>query len=179
MTSKEKKLLLIFLLLLAVGVIAKGIPFVYQQYQQRKQAISLTQQKIARLQALIKKQIFWQQEYDKAIKQQQFHQSRLFHGGSNELVAARIQSQIKELAKQAGIQIESIRQAEFQQAENWLLISLSVNFKAASDNFIRFLTLLKKHPKKISVKSLAIRSYRNQINGSFTLVGMHLLAGEI
>ncbi len=176
MTAKEKKLIYIFLLILLLGGLFKGIPALYQKYQQRKEDIALLQTKIERLKALKRKQLFWQQEYERLNSLQQNLQQQLFSASSNELVAARIQAKIKALAKKAGVRIDSIRQAEFQQTQQWLLVSLTVNFKTPVANFEKFLQQIEASTQKLWFKGVNIRSYRNSINGSLTLVGMSKVA---
>lgn len=170
MTKKENNLLKIMLLIMVLGLMLKGLPFAYQKYLDRKHDISALKDKKSALKALMSRAGFWQVEFDKSIQQQQQHEKELFTAKSNELVAAKVQSVIKKLAKQSGLRVESMRLAEFQQSGNWLLVSLSITIKANSTQLIQLLKKIKVNKQKLLIKEISIRSYRKLLNGSITLV---------
>ena len=170
MTKKETNLLKIMLLIMLSGVMLKGLPFAYQKYLDRKQDISALKDKRTSLKALMSRNAFWQVEFNKSIEQQKQLEKELFTAKSNELVAAKVQSVIKKLAKQSGLRVESMRLAEFQQSGQWLLVSLSITIKANSTQLIKLLNKIKANKQKLFIKDISVRSYRKLLNGSITLV---------
>ncbi|MFK5894186.1 MAG: type II secretion system protein GspM [Pseudomonadota bacterium] len=179
MTAKEKKLLKIMLLIVTLGIMFKGIPFAYESYQQRKNDIKELKDKKQRLKNLIDQVGTWKIAYDQSLKQKKLLEKELFTASSNELVAAKVQLVIKNLARQSNVRVESMHLAEFQESDNWLLVSLSVTIKADAANVIKLLNKIRANKQKLLIKEISIRSYlnnlrnsqRNTLNGSITLVG--------
>jgi len=165
MTVKEKKLINIMLFIIALGIIFKGAPLAYTFYQQGRSDVVDFKDKRERLQRLIKRQDFWQSEYDKSLKQTAALNKELFNANSNELVAAKVQSVIKNLAKQSGVRIDSMHLAEFRQSGEWLLVSLSLSINAQSSNLINLLNKIKSNKQKILIKGVSLRTYTNSISG--------------
>jgi len=179
MTAKEKKLIIIFTAIALLGILFKGIPFAYQQYQQGKLDILDLKDKKYKVNRLIGRKIFWKQEYDKSIQQQNSLKQKLFIAKSNELVAAKVQLVIKRLAKQSGVNIESIGLAEFKQSNTWLLVSLTINVRANANNVIVFFNKLKINKQKILIEKMSIYSNRNTLNGSITIIGFSKLKAPL
>jgi len=171
MTVKEKNLLKIMLLIVILGVLFKGIPFAYEMYQQRKSDIKILKDKKQRLKHLIRKADYWKAEHDKTLKQKTLLEKELFTASSNELVAAKLQSVIKGLARQSVVRVDSMRLAEFQRSGDWLLVSLSISIKAKAGNIVQLLHKIRTNKKKLLIKEINVRSFNNTLNGSITLVG--------
>ncbi|MFK5985574.1 MAG: GspMb/PilO family protein [Pseudomonadota bacterium] len=166
MTVKEKKLINIMLLIVFLGIMFKGAPFAYTMYQQGKNDIIDFKDKRERIRQLMFRQEFWQAEYDKSLKQNEILSKELFTANSNELVAAKVQSVIKNLAKQSGVRIDSMHLAEFRQSGEWLLVSLSISINAQSSNLVDLLQKLKSNQQKLLIKGVRLRSYSNSLNGA-------------
>ncbi len=171
MIKKEKLLLKILLFIVLLGVIFKGIPFAYETYQQRKNDINVLKDKKQKLKFLIKQMPTWKIEYDNAVKQKALLEKELFAASSNELVAAKVQSVIKNLAKQSSVRVESMHLAEFQESNNWLLVSLSVTIKADTANIMDLLHKIRANKQKLLIKEVNIRTFRKTLSGTITLVG--------
>ena len=171
MTVKENKLIYIFAAIAALGFLFKGVPYAYKQHQQGRMDVVDLKKKKDQVHSLMRRKVFWQQEYDKSITQQNILKQQLFIAKSNELVAAKVQSVIKLLAKQSGVKIESVRLAEFQQSEHWLLVSLSVNVRANTNKIVSFLNKLKTNKQKLLIEKMSVNSNRNILNGTITIVG--------
>ena len=167
MTNKETKLLKIMLLIVGLGVLFKGIPFAYETYQQRKIDVKILKDKKQRLKVLIGEEDSWKIGYENSIKQTALLEKQLFTAGSNELVAAKVQSLIKKLAKQSSVRVESMQLAEFQESDDWLLVSLSVIVKADAENVINLLNKIRANKQKLLIKEISIRSYRNSLTGGY------------
>jgi hypothetical protein len=171
MTVKEKNLLKIMLAIVVLGFMFKGVPFAYETYQQRKSDIKTVKDKKQRLKHLISQKDYWQVEHDNTLKQKALLEKELFTANSNELVAAKVQAVIKELARQSDVRVESMLLAEFQQSADWLLVSLSITIKANANNVINLLHKIGANKQKLLIKEISFRSYNNVLNGTITLVG--------
>jgi len=179
MTVKEKKLINIMLFIIALGIIFKGAPFAYSIYQQGRIDVVNFKDKRERLINLIKRQDFWQSEYNKSLKQVAVLNKELFIANSNELVAAKVQSVIKNLAKQSGVRVDSMHLAEFRQSGEWLLVSLSLSINAQSNSLVNLLNKIKSNKQTILIKGVSLRSYSNSskgamrksLTGTITVVG--------
>jgi len=171
MTTKEKNLFKIMLLIIVVGTLFKGVPFAYEMYQQRKNDIKTLKDKKQRLKHLIRKKDYWQAEHNKIVKQKTVLEKQLFTASSNELVAAKVQSVIKDLAKKSDVRVNSMRLAEFQHSADWLLVSLSLTIKANANNVVSFIHKIKTNNKKLLIKKISVNSYKNLLNGTITLIG--------
>jgi predicted metal-dependent hydrolase len=167
MTNKETKLLKIMLLIVGLGVMFKGIPFAYETYQQRKTDVKILKDKKQRLKVLIGEEDSWKIGYENSIKQTALLEKQLFTASSNELVAAKVQSLIKNLAKQSSVRVESMQLAEFQESDDWLLVSLSVIIKADAENVINLLNKIRANKQKLLIKEISLRSYRNSLTGGY------------
>lgn len=171
MTTKEKKLIGMLFALAGLGFMFKGAPYAYNSYQQGREDVVNLKVKKNRLTRLLGKENYWKGELNKKLEQEKELKKQYFTAKSNELVAAKIQSIIKQIAKSSGVNIESIRLAEFQQSGEWLLVSLSVNVRGNSASVMGFLAKLQSNQQKLFIKEMSLHSNRNLLSGSVTLVG--------
>jgi hypothetical protein len=171
MTVKEKKLINIMLFIVLLGLIFKGAPFAYSIYQQGRSDVVNFKDKRERLIRLINRKDFWQSEYNKSLEQEADLNKELFIAKSNELVAAKVQSVIKTLAKESGVRIDSMHLAEFRQSGKWLLVSLSLSINSKSNNLINLLNKIKSNNKTLLIKGVSFRHYSDSLIGTITVVG--------
>jgi len=176
MTQKEKKLLSVFLLILAIGIIAQGIPFAVKTYYAGIDDVQQLRAKRSRLKKLLARQHYWQTEFDKTNKQEQLLLKKLFEGKSPELIAARVQGTLKALAKQSGIKVDSMSLPDLKQNDNWLLVSQSMSFKAPTEQFMNLLQLIKKSQPSLVVVDSQVRSYRKILNCKIKVMGFSRFA---
>jgi len=171
MTKKEKKLLWIFLVILAVGVIARGIPFVTQSYQSGIAAVEESKEKINRLKKLQAREVYWQTEFKKISKDEKQLLTQLFAGHSPELIAARVQEKLKTLARKSGIKVDSMSLPDLNQSDDWLLISQTMTFKAPTSNLMELMTMIKKSKPTLIVTDVQMRAFRKMLSCTIRVVG--------
>jgi len=171
MTKKEKKLLLVFLAILGVGMMAQGIPFAIKYHQAGVDEIEEIRLKRSRLKKLYKNQAYWIAEFAKNSKKEKNLKKQLFEGQSPELIAGRVQGRLKTLARQSGIKVDSMSLADFKQVDNWLLITQTMSFKSSSENVVKLLDSIKRSIPTLIVNDVQIRSYRKTLNCTVKVVG--------
>lgn len=171
MTKKEKKLLLVFVAILGIGLIAQGIPFAIKYHQAGVDDIEEIRLKRSRLKKLFNNQVYWNDEFAKNSKKEKKLKKQLFEGGSPELIAGRVQGRLKTLAKQSGINVDSMSLADFKWVGNWLLITQTMSFKSSSENVVKLLDSIKRSVPTLVVNDVQVRSYRNTLNCTLKVVG--------
>jgi hypothetical protein len=171
MTKKEKKLVLVFLVILGVGMIAQGIPFAIKYHQAGVDKIDEIRLKRSRLKKLYENQLYWVTEYKKNSNKEKKLKKQLFEGYSPELIAGRVQGRLKTLARQNGIKVDSMSLADFKQVDNWLLITQTMSFKSSSKNVVKLLESIKRSVPTLIVNDVQIRAYRKTLNCTLKVVG--------
>ncbi|NOQ79500.1 MAG: hypothetical protein GQ546_08885 [Gammaproteobacteria bacterium] len=171
MTKKEKQLLWIFLAILAVGVIVRGIPFAVKSYQSGLMAVDESKEKINRLKKLQAREQYWQTEFNKIKKKEQQLLKQLFVGNSPELIAGRVQERLKTLARQSGIKVDSMNLPDLQQTDDWLLISQTMTFKASTENLMKLLKMIKQSKSTLIVEDIKMTSFRKILNCTIKIIG--------
>ncbi|MCU7940290.1 MAG: type II secretion system protein M [gamma proteobacterium symbiont of Bathyaustriella thionipta] len=171
MIKNEKKLLWIFLAILAIGIIVQGIPFAAKSYQSGIAAIEESKEKINRLKKLQDREEYWQAEFNKINEQEQQLLKQLFVGHSAELIAARVQEKIKVLARQSGIKVDSMNLPDLKQTNKWLLISQTMTFKASTDKLMKLLKMIKQSKSTLIVTDVKMNAFRDTLNCTIKVVG--------
>ena len=179
MTKKEKQLLWIFLAILAVGVIVRGIPFAVKSYQSGLMAVDESKEKINRLKKLQAREQYWQTEFNKIKKKEQQLLKQLFVGNSPELIAGRVQERLKTLARQSGIKVDSMNLPDLQQTDDWLLISQTMTFKASTENLMKLLKMIKQSKSTLIIEDIKMSSFRKILNCTIKIIGFsHSMAKQ-
>ncbi len=171
MTKKEHKLLLIFLAIMAVGFLSQGIPWAIRYHQAGVDKIEEIRLKRSRLKKLYENQAYWISEYKKSSSKEKKLNKQLFEGRSPELIAGRLQGQLKNLARKSGIKVDSMSLADFKRVDEWLLITQTMSFKSPSSNVVKLLNSIKSSVPALIVQDVQIRSYRNTLNCTLKVVG--------
>ena len=171
MIKKEKNLLWIFLVILAVGVVIRGIPFVSKSYQSGIASVEEAKEKINRLKKLQAREEYWRTEFEKINKKEQQLLKQLFAGQSPELIAARVQEKLKMLARQSGIKVDSMSLPDLIQTDGWLLISQTMIFKAPTKNLMALLEMIKQSKLTLIVTDVQMRSFREVLSCTIKVVG--------
>lgn len=178
MLKKEKKLLLVFLAILAVGLVAQGIPFAIKYHQAGVDEIEEIRAKRARLKKLYENQTYWKEEYAKNSNKEKKLKKQLFEGQSPELIAGRVQGRLKTLARQSGIKVDSMSLADFQEMDDWLLIDQTMSFKSSSENIVKLLESIKRSVPTLIVHDVQIRSYRKTLNCTLKVIGFSRIEAD-
>ena len=171
MTAKEKKLSGVFLGILMIGIIIRVIPFAIESYHSSIDTVEEVKQKINRLKKLQTRKKYWQTEFEKHNNKEKELLKRLFVGQSPELIAARIQGQLKILAHQSNIKVDSMSLPDLKQTETWLLISQTMSFKASSESLMALLKKIKQSKPTLIVDVIKVRLYRKELNCTIKITG--------
>lgn len=173
MTTKEKRLLRIALVIF-VGYILpfQLVPVVLKYYRDYQTNIDNLLQQIEREIELGKRADYWEAE-NRRVKQEQAQiEAGLLAGRTRELVGARMQGLIKQLAQEAGITFRTLEPPDtsFNSGE-WVLVIQSMQFEANSGTLMTFLQAVANAKENLKVVSLEIRSYRDRLNGTIKVNG--------
>ena len=171
MSIKETKMLYILLASFFLTFLVKGVPVLVNYYESGVNNIALLSDKKERLDKLLAKEDFWKKEYSKIQPAEEKKYVQLFSGKSRELVAAKLQTVLKDIARKSGIKIESTLLPEFKQNTQWLIISQNISINGNTKNIVEFITEIEKYTKKLTISKIKLRSNRRQIRGSLTVVG--------
>jgi len=158
MNTKERKLIFIFFAILAIGLVVKGIPFAIKTYQTGVDDIQQLKDKRKRLKKLLARNQYWKAEFDKTTKKAQQLEKQLYRGQSAELMAGRLQADLKTLTKKSQIKVDSMSLPDLKYYEGWLLIHQTMTFKTNAGALMRFLTLIKEANPKLIITDLQVRA---------------------
>ena len=179
MTTKEKRLLYIALAIFAGYVLPfEIIPRSAAFYQQRQENIAKFKTDIQRYRRLEEQAAVWQTKHQEALQQQDEIQKGLLQGKNRELAAARLQSILKEIAQQSGMQVQSLALPEFAITGQWLSVTQGMQFNAAPKNTLDFLNALRDHQILLMVVSLEIRTAGIQLQGTIKVTGFNAIVTE-
>jgi len=178
MTQKEQKLLAVFMLLLAVGVLFKGVPFALEYYQEGVDDVAFIKKQRRALKELDAQRKTWEQEYKNHKNHEKSLLKQVYQGGSREVIAAKLQGQLRNLARKNQVEVNSMNLPDFLSNDDWLLIMQEMSFKATEQNMVNMLASINNHQPTLKVLDLSLRSYRNQLNGTIKVVGFNRITTE-
>jgi len=173
MNSKEKKLLILFFVILLVGIIVQGIPLAVKFYRSGVEAIDDVQFKIQRLEKLQARSDYWQSEYEKILIRQEELKALLYVGQSPELIAGHLQSKLKILTTNSRIKVDSMSLADLKYYKDWLLIYQSMTFKTNSASLMKFLEFIKISRPQLIITELKVQSRGKLLNCTMTVVAFN------
>jgi len=178
MTKKEQKLITIFMLILAMGVLFKGIPYAISVFQEGEEDVSFIKKQRRALKRLNGQKASWEQEYKNHQAHEKALMKNVYQGGSQEVLAAKLQGQLRGLARKNQVAVQSMDLPEFVSNDDWLLIMQVMSFKATEQNMGKMLASINTHQPTLKVLDLKLRSYRNQLNGTIKVVGFNRITHE-
>jgi hypothetical protein len=171
MIQKEKNLLWVFITILVIGSMVKGVPFAIKSYQAGIDEVELLKEKRRRLKKLLARTDYWRAEFEKTNQKQQHLLTKLFVGQSAELIAARVQGNLKELAKKSNIKVDSMSLPDFQYQDDWLLVTQTLSFKTPSQQLMIMINLIKQSNPRLVIIDIQVQAYRRQLNCTLKIVG--------
>jgi len=171
MTRKEKKLISIAGIILAVFTLFKVIPSTRNFFKKQEQAIEEVKIKKRRFEKLERRTDFWEKEYKNLRKVSRKIYKASLVGDTPELISANIQSILKTQAKKAGIRFKSMELGESAVVGEWVLVTQAMRFEAESESFFNFLNALRKSKSELIITDLDIRSHNNRITGKIKVAG--------
>lgn len=181
MTTKEKRLLRIALVIFMGYMLPfQLIPTVWKFYRDYQASIEDLTQQIEREEELGKKADYWKAENQRAKQEQEKIEAGLLAGRTRELVGARMQGLVKQLAQEAGITFRSLEPPDttFNSGE-WVLVIQSMQFEANSGTLMAFLQALEKATENLKVVSLEVRSYQDRLNGTIKVTGFSRISTPV
>ncbi len=171
MKPREKRLIY---LALFVGLIFmfQMAPITSHFYQNYWQSLENLAQKIERYEKLGQRAKYWEIENQRAKKAHDEIEASLLPGENRELMGAKMQGLVKQLAQEAGITFKSLEPPDtsFSTGE-WVLVIQSMQFEATGGTLIEFLKAVENNPAKLETISLDIRSYRKKLSGTIKITG--------
>ena len=181
MTTKEKRLLRIALVIF-VGYILpfQLVPVVLKLYRDYQTTIENLTQQIEREIELGKRAEYWETENRRVKQEQEKIEAGLLAGRTRELVGARMQGLIKQLAQEAGITFRTLEPPDtsFNSGE-WVLVIQSMQFEANSGTLMAFLQALANAKENLKGVSLEVRSYRDRLNGTIKVTGFSRISTPV
>ncbi|MEX0739241.1 MAG: hypothetical protein WD071_07860 [Pseudohongiella sp.] len=178
LTSREKNILRLAIVLALVIGLANGIPMLRNTYSERAQAIEQLRTDIAREQRLLENAELWQQRRRDIDQQLQTLDARLFTGNAQgamptvPVLAANIQRLTRQYAQETGVTITSTSLAESRETRGWLLVEQTLSFNLDNQgNTLDFLARLDASEPWLAVSYFTMRRNRNQYSGEITVVG--------
>ncbi len=177
LTSREKIILRLALVLALVICLSYGAPLAREHYNERAQTIERLRLDIEREQRLQDDAELWQQRRQDIDQQLQTLDAQLFTGNGTALptvpvLAANIQRRVRQIAQESGVTITSSSLAESRETDDWLLVeqTLSFNLTNQSDT-MDFLALLDASEPRLAISYFSMRRNRNMYSGDITVVG--------
>jgi hypothetical protein len=180
LTSREKNILRLAVLLALVIGLSNGIPVVRDIYNERTQTIEELRNEIAREQRLLENTELWQQRRRDIDQQLNSLNTRLFAGnGSTQattptvpVLAANIQRLVRQHAQETGVTITSTSLAESRTTQGWLLVEQTLSFNLDNQRHtIDFLARLDASEPWLAVSYFSMKRNRNMYSGEITVVG--------
>jgi hypothetical protein len=172
-TTKEKRLLRLALVIF-IGYILpfQLVPVALKYYRDYQANIDNLLQQIEREIELGKRADYWEAENQQVKQEQEQIEAGLLAGRTRELVGARMQGLIKQLAQEAGITFRTLEPPDTSfNSREWVLVIQSMQFEANSGTLMAFLQAVANAKENLKVVSLEVRSYRNRLNGTIKVTG--------
>gem|GEM_PF-1942134 len=175
MRTKEKKLLLVLLALGLIFFLVKGIPWMLTVYQEGREEVADLKKKRRYLNALIKAQPDWEKAYQLRQNIEKILHKETYHGDSRELIAAKLQGDLSNLAKSHQLSVESMNLPEYVHNQDMLLIMQTMTFKGAEDHVVNMLTHLYHQQPRLVIINMDIRQFGTQLSSTIKVVGFYKL----
>lgn len=172
LTSREKNILRLAVVLGLLILLSNGIPALRAVYAERSATIEQLRDQITREQRLIEDEELWLQRRAEIQDQMQDMQAQIFQSGTVPMLTANIQRLVRQYAGESGVTITSTRLAESRESDGWLVVEQSMSFALDNQsNTLGFLNRLEASRPYLGVTSFNMRHNRNQYTGDITVVG--------
>ncbi len=171
-SNREKNILLLAGLVVAIFIATSVFPMIRGVYQQREQNIENVALDIERELRLISDSLRWRERRVEIDSKRAELEAEIFSGDTIPIVEANIQRELSLHARNSGITVSSTRLAERLEADDWLLISQEMSFRTNEQaNTVSFLQKLEDSSPRLRVTDFSVNRSRNQYSGSITVVG--------
>jgi len=175
MTTKEKKLLRVMLLLFGVYVLPfKIIPALYNSFEQEYDKVYKLKDNINRYKRLWVNRDQWKQSHIDSLAEWQQFKTEMLPGTTRDIVAGKLQDILKQVANQHQLTVRTLALPEFAETTGWLLVTQSMEFEGNSQNIINFINDIEQHTTRMHIGSLEIRTFRNKkLNGNIEITAFN------
>lgn len=174
LTPREKLILRLALGVALLMLLVNGLPALTAIYQSRAVQVETLRADIDREQRLLDDADSWRQRSEAVLLQQQQFDDSLFAGSSVALLTAAIQRQVRQIAAETGLTVNSANLAESRESGDWTLVEQSVTFTTNDQhNTLAFLQRLTAAQPALKVTRFSLRPSRNQYLGEITVVGFN------
>jgi len=171
-SARERIMLLLLAVVLAVFFASYIIPAIGRWSDQRQDLIDNLRLAVEREQALIDNRADWEQRRSSVELQETEMELGIFSGATIPLIEAAIQQDLSRYAREFGLTVNSTRLAERLETEGWLLVSQEMSFRTTDSNrTIAFLERLSQSLPRLRVTDFSLSRSRTQYTGSITVVG--------
>ncbi|ALG68562.1 hypothetical protein [Beggiatoa leptomitoformis] len=174
MTRQEKRLLTLFLaMLLGYAIPFEIAPKLYAMYQARKVRMEALQTEIDRYQRLDVGTQYWQEQHVKAIQERDKFNTSLLQGNNRELVAARMQGVLREIAQRSSLTVRALDLPEFSRTGEWVLVTQGVQFESDSQTLFNFIQAVETAHEYLAIVFVEARIGRgnNLLSGTVKVTG--------
>lgn len=175
MTAQEKRLLVIFLvILLGYGVPVELLPRVKAYYAHYQQRIQSLQRDIAFYRQFRKDE--WQEHYQQVLQERDEFKARLIQVQDNnpQLLGVTMQGLLKGLARNTGVSVATSEVPELTstRTQEWTLVTQALEFSANAGSLMHFLHAINNAREYLAVVKLEVRvSGGNMLRGTIKVTG--------
>ncbi|MEN8215792.1 MAG: GspMb/PilO family protein [Pseudomonadota bacterium] len=181
MTKNEKRLSTIALVIL-IGYMLPFlfVPTAYKFYNDYWQSLEKLHQNIERYEKLAGRAEHWEAENQRVKKERDEIKASLLPGDTHQLVSAKMQALVRQLAQNAGITFKSLDTPDntTYSTGEWVFVIQSMQFEGNGKTLMTFLTALDDNPVKLEVISLEVRSRGKKLTGTIKVTGFSRLSSN-
>lgn len=173
MTTQEKRLLNILLAIFFLYILPFQLyPLVYNYYNDYMTSVQKLNKDIERYQKLSKNAEYWEKTYKDTKQLEKQVNAGLLSGKNRELIGAKMQALIKDLAQRTGIRFKTLDPPDTSYTTGkWLLVVQSMQFEATSYTLMRFLQAVKNARVHLKVTTLDVRARKKKLNCKIRISG--------
>lgn len=173
MTTQEKRLLNILLAIFFLYILPFQLyPVMYDYYNDYTTSIEKLNKDIERYKELSKQAEDWEKKYKKAKLEEKQTYAGLLSGKNRELIGAKMQALIKNLAQRTGIRFKTLDPPDTSYTTGqWLLVVQSMQFEATSYTLMRFLQAVQNARVHLKVTTLDVRARKTKLNCKVRIAG--------
>jgi hypothetical protein len=170
MKASEKRLLLLALVLGALFVIVRVVPYAYGYYSAQREELAQLEQRIERFETLIAEQNEWMEREAQTQAEIAELETWIFSGGNPNLIGSSVQRALRQAVEQAGVASREMSVARYSYAGEWMLVSQDMSFTLDQHQILPFLNALEQLRPRLHVQALSIARGRRQYSGTITVV---------
>lgn len=173
MTTQEKRLLNILLAIFFLYILPFQLyPVMYDYYNDYTTSVQKLNINIERYKELSKNAEFWEKENKDTKQLRDQVNAGLLSGKNRELIGAKMQALITQLAKRTGIIFKNLDPPDTSYTTGqWMLVVQSMQFEATSYTLMRFLQAVQNHRIHLKVTTLDVRARKNKLNCKIRISG--------